>query len=190
MITLVLGGARSGKSSFAEKLAEKRGGDNVVYLATAEPKDKEMEERINHHKENRPDSWETIEEPLSVGEVLASLSPGKMVLLDCITVLISNLLFAAGEGDLAGQREKVDFFKKEEMVIGEMEKIVEAADDKELIIVSNEVGMGIVPAHRLGRGFRDIAGRANQYLAEKADKVYLTVAGLPVELKELSQKLT
>lgn len=185
MITLILGGARSGKSSFAEKLAQKKGGDEVNYLATAEAKDEEMKNRIEKHKEQRNKKWKTIEEPLSVGEVLSSLSKGEVVLVDCITVYISNLIFL----NLDERDEKINFKVKEKLIMEKMKRIVRASKNKEVILVSNEVGMGIVPGNEMGREFRDIAGRVNQFLAKKAEKVYLSIAGLAVELKEISAKL-
>ena len=193
MITLILGGARSGKSSFTEKIAKKNGGDEVIYLATAEAKGKEMKERIKHHQEQRNDNWKTIEEPLSVGEVLSSISENKVVLVDCMTVYISNFLFS----DLKKQdkivensnSDEINYRDKEKIIMDEMKIIVSSSKNKNVILVSNELGMGVVPSNRLGREFRDIAGRVNQYLAKKADEVYITIAGLPVELKELSAKL-
>lgn len=185
MVTLILGGARSGKSSFAEKLAQKKGGDEVYYLATAEAKDKEMKKRIEKHKEQRNKKWKTIEEPLSVGEVLSQISKGEVVLIDCITVYISNLLFS----NLEEINKNIKFEDKEKLIIKKIEKIVTTSKNKEVILVSNEVGMGIVPGNKMGREYRDIAGRVNQFLAQKADKVYITIAGLPVELKEITAKL-
>ncbi len=193
MITLILGGARSGKSSFAEKKAQKIGGNEVIYLATAEAKDDEMKERIKHHQQQRNDNWQTLEEPLFVGEVLSSLSEKEVVLIDCITVYISNLLFV----DLNEEKDKsndsnsqeINFRDKEKIIMEKMKKLVAATKNKNVILVSNELGMGVVPSTKVGREFRDIAGRVNQYLAKKADEVYITIAGLPVELKELSAKL-
>src|SRR6056297_329961 len=184
MLTLVLGGARSGKSSFAEKLAQKIGGDEVIYLATAEANDEEMKKRIEHHQNKRNKEWKTIEEPLALGEVLSSISAGEVVLIDCITIFLTNLLFLNSNKD-----EKINYDEKEDIIMNKIKKLVKAANNKKVILVSNEIGMGVVHSSKLGREFRDIAGRANQYLAKKADEVYITIAGLPVELKELSSKI-
>ncbi len=184
MITLVCGGARSGKSSFAEKIACHRGGMDVIYLATAEAGDKEMAERIKKHKQSRPQEWETKEESLQVSKVLSEINPHKVILLDCITVLVSNLLLQ-GEVD-----EKMDKEDIEARIMKEMEEIITVVKRKklEIIIVTNEVGMGLVPDNELGRLYRDIAGRVNKYLATNADEVYITFAGLPIEIKEQGLK--
>lgn len=184
MITLILGGARSGKSSFAEKLAQEVGGDQVIYLATAEAKDSEMKKRIKHHQNSRNNKWKTIEEPLSLGEVLSSISEGRVVLIDCITIFLSNILFSD-----TGENQKIDFAKKEVEIMNKSEKIIKESKNKEVILVSNEIGMGVVPDNELGREFRDIAGRVNQFLAKKADEVYITIAGIPVELNKLKTKI-
>jgi len=184
MLTLILGGARSGKSSFAEKIAQKKGGNEVSYVATAEARDEEMKKRIKKHKNMRNSNWQTIEEPLFLGEVLSSLSPGKVVLVDCITIFITNHIFLN-----ENKNEKIDYSSKEEKIIEEIEKIIEQSKNKDVILVSNEIGMGVVPSNKLGREFRDIAGRVNQFLAQEAAEVYLTIAGIPVELKELRSKI-
>lgn len=184
MITLILGGARSGKSSFAEKIAQKNGGDDVIYLATAEAKDKEMEKRIKHHQKTRNKEWKTIEEPLYIGEVLSSIPDGKVILIDCITIFVTNHIFSD-----TNESEEIDYDKKENIIMEKVQKIVEESKNKEIVLVSNEIGMGLVPTTELGREFRDISGRVNQFLAKKADEVYITIVGLPVELKELSNKI-
>ncbi len=180
MITLVLGGARSGKSNFAEKIANYRGGQDVIYLATAEPGDQEMAARIEKHIKARPAEWETIEETLKVSRVLADITSNRVVLLDCITVLVSNLLLQGGVN------QEMDDDSREAEVMKEIKAIIKVANKKklELIMVSNEVGMGLVPGNKLGRLYRDIAGRVNKYLAANADEVYITFAGFPVEIKK------
>ncbi|MFW6409842.1 MAG: bifunctional adenosylcobinamide kinase/adenosylcobinamide-phosphate guanylyltransferase [Halanaerobiales bacterium] len=178
MIYLLLGGARSGKSSLAEEMALNLEGDEVYYLATARSGDDEMKKRIENHKKNRPASWQTIEEPLSPGEAISSLPFSSIILLDCITMLVSNLLLEESEVD------------RELLVKKEIEKIIKEGENRNLIIVTNEVGMGIVPDKKLARKYRDLLGWTNQYLAQKADRVYLVVAGIPVGLKELETKLT
>lgn len=188
MIRLILGGARSGKSSFAEMIAKTSGGSEVIYLATAEAGDQEMEERIEKHQQSRPDTWKTIEEPYQVSKVINSVSPGSVVLLDCITVLISNILMKGEKVDK--DRDDFEFRGSEEEVLEELASLIKGAKENnlELIMVSNLIGMGLVPAYKLGRECRDVAGRGNQYLGREADEVYLTCAGLPIEIKELGLK--
>ena len=188
MITLVLGGARSGKSSFAQQIAWQRGGYDVIYLATALSGDEEMAARIKDHRQNRPIEWKTIEEPLQVSKIFSALPPGQVVVLDCLTILISNILLReaeAGPTDFdfaAASNEKEVFLEIEMMLKHSREKKLD------LIMVSNEVGQSLVPTYRLGRLYRDVVGRANQLLAGVAGQVYLLYAGLPVEIKELAQK--
>lgn len=186
---LILGGARSGKSSFAEKIAENLGKKVVVYLATAQALDQEMEERIKHHQNQRPKDWKTVEEPIEVNKVLESIEKGKTVLMDCLTLYISNMILKKEElnDDENNLQQKVDIEKE---IIEEIKKIITTAQSKDLnlIIVSNEVGQGVVPNNELGRLFRDIAGRANQFTADKVDKVFLTVAGFPLDIKDISLK--
>ena len=211
MITLVLGGARSGKSSFAERLAYKQGKDEVIYIATAEAEDGEMKDRIKQHRKDRPSSWRTIEESYQVGEEISSLPANKVILLDCITLLISNWLLKGNKSDgeknrpgdtnrseesknnkesKGGQGQKIkNHAQNEDQIMDKMKEIVVAASDKDLIIVSNEVGLGLVPSYKLGREYRDIAGRVNQYLASQADKVYFSIAGLQVDIKDLAVDL-
>ncbi len=185
-IILVLGGARSGKSSFAEKIAKEIGGEKVTYIATAEALDEEMEKRIARHKSQRPKNWETIEESTDIYKAIQRLDNNQTVLIDCLTLYISNLLLKENsEGDLDLQQKQ----KLEEDIIENIDRVFEYAEKKDidLIIVSNEVGQGLVPSYELGRLFRDISGRANQYISSKADKVYLTIAGFPLDLNELSK---
>jgi len=186
---LILGGARSGKSSFAEKIAENLGETEVVYLATAQALDQEMEDRIKHHQNQRPKDWKTVEEPIEVNKVLESIEKGKTVLMDCLTLYISNMILKTEElnDDENNLEQKVNIEKE---IIEEIKKIITTAQarDLNLIIVSNEVGQGVVPNNELGRLFRDIAGRANQFTADKVDKVFLTVAGFPLDIKDISLK--
>jgi adenosylcobinamide kinase / adenosylcobinamide-phosphate guanylyltransferase len=173
VLTLFTGGARSGKSARAEQYAARIGGP-VLYLATAEARDAEMRQRIAHHQERRPPGWATREEPLAVAAVLEGVAPGTTVLLDCLSLLVSNLLLA-NEHD------------PEPVVESEVAAIIAAVHtrDLRLIVVSNEVGMGIVPAYALGRVYRDLLGRANQRIAAAAAEVYLVVCGIAVELRAL-----
>jgi len=170
-VTLVTGGARSGKSRFAEKLAEGfaplRG-----YIATGQAGDAEMGERIARHRGRRGCEWETVEEPLELTEALARVDGLYTVLLvDCITLWISNLLFHCEAGAAA--------------VLPRVERFTQSFGTltTPLVIVTNEVGMGIVPEHPLARTFRDLAGEANELIAARADEVYVTISGLPLKLK-------
>jgi len=178
-LILVLGGARSGKSRVAEELAG-RLGRRVVYLATAEPRDPEMAARIAHHRQRRPSSWHTIEAPLQVGEALARVAAqADVALLDCLTLLASNILAPLGDSP--------DPAEAEARLEREVDSLLAAyeAGSASLIIVSNEVGWGLVPTSPLGRVYRDILGRAHQRLAARADLVLLVVAGIAVDLKKL-----
>jgi adenosylcobinamide kinase/adenosylcobinamide-phosphate guanylyltransferase len=170
-VILVTGGARSGKSRFAERLAEGfaplRG-----YLATGQPGDSEMAERIARHRGRRGSEWQTVEEPLEVSDaIVRNDALFTVLLLDCVTLWLSNLLFH-GEGGAPEALLRVAGFTESFPSL-----------KTPLIIVSNEVGMGIVPEHPLARSFRDLAGEANEMIAAKADEVYVTISGLPLKLK-------
>ena len=174
---LILGGARSGKSRKATEIAQTR--DEVIYLATGVPTDEEMENRIARHKEDRPDSWETIEEPVDAGEVLRELEAESFsgaIILDCLGFWLSNTM---RETELDGQGGLEDFVERK--ITEELGATLDA--DFELIVVSNEVGMGVIPESPAGRKFRDGLGRANQVVGQLADEVYLMVAGFPLQLK-------
>lgn len=176
-LTLILGGVRSGKSDYAQRLAAESGRP-VVYLATATAGDEEMAERIARHRAARPAHWRTLEAPTNVGQALeAVLAGGEVVLMDCLTLLVSNLMMEEGEEVTEGQLVA--------RVTGELEALLEvcAAREAALIVVSNEVGMGLVPPYPMGRVYRDVLGRANQWLAARADRVVLMVAGIPMEVK-------
>ncbi len=178
--TLILGGARSGKSRFAQQLALELGGSHVTYLATAETTDKEMEKRIELHRRDRPESWKTWEGlPERLPEALKDLSG--TCLLDCMTVWLSRMSLAepAMESDDEGL-----WLEAESRIRNLAHRIVEnALHLEQLIIVSNEVGFSLVPPYRLGRRFRDLQGRVNQELSSRSDRVALVVAGLPLWLK-------
>ncbi|HPU41734.1 MAG TPA: bifunctional adenosylcobinamide kinase/adenosylcobinamide-phosphate guanylyltransferase [Acetivibrio clariflavus] len=182
-LIVVTGGARSGKSTFAEKIAKDCNCD-VVYIATSIPFDDEMKARIKKHVEQRPAHWKTIEAYKDLDKHLAGIESGQAVyLLDCITIMITNLMLEASiDWDNASGSE-CDFV--ESRIKLEMEKLLKVVDEKDttFILVTNEVGMGIVPENKLSRIFRDIAGRVNQMLAQAADEVYFCVSGIPVKIK-------
>jgi adenosylcobinamide kinase/adenosylcobinamide-phosphate guanylyltransferase len=166
-LTLVLGGARSGKSRYAEALIESAV-DRALYLATAEPLDDEMRVRIAHHRARRGTRWTTVEEPLALADALVRESRlGHPVLVECLTIWLSNVLLAGRDAD----REIAAFMSAL--------KRIEAP----VVVVANEVGMGIVPENALARAFRDHAGRLNREIAALADRVILVVAGLPLVVK-------
>ncbi|MBP5097538.1 adenosylcobinamide kinase/adenosylcobinamide-phosphate guanylyltransferase [Pseudomonas protegens] len=169
MLQLILGGARSGKSRLAEKLA----GDSalaVTYIATSQPLDGEMNQRIAHHRDRRPAHWGLIEEPLELARVLQeSAGEGRCLLVDCLTLWLTNLLMLEDPERLAAEREAL------------LQCV--ASLPGEIIFVSNETGMGVVPLGELTRRYVDEAGWLHQALAERCQRVVLTVAGLPLTLK-------
>jgi len=180
-LTLILGGARSGKSHYAEQLADQLGGDSVLYVATAQPFDDEMKARIAKHQAERPQSWSTVEAPQQTSNAIverfhATTSLEKVVLIDCLTVLTSNILL---------QFEDPFVDEVEQTVNDEVDGLVQCIEkmDAHFIIVSNEVGLGLVPPYPLGRAYRDLLGRVNQRLARKADRVLFMVAGLSMTVK-------
>jgi adenosylcobinamide kinase / adenosylcobinamide-phosphate guanylyltransferase len=174
----VTGGARSGKSSYAERLAARQP-HPVTYLATLEPLDEEMRERIARHQDQRPDGWTTIEAPRALAEAIRGISGERCVLLDCLSLWVSNRLLALGE-----EPELAAVGVLEQQLVVELEEFVSGARDREAdtIIVSNEVGAGVVPPSALGRAYRDLLGRANQYVSTGADRAWLLVAGRALEL--------
>jgi adenosylcobinamide kinase / adenosylcobinamide-phosphate guanylyltransferase len=173
---LITGGVRSGKSRFAENLATEMAGQ-IVYLATAEPGDAEMAERIARHQQRRPKDWLTIETPLDVPMILRTYQGGYTILLDCLTLYLSNLYFKFQKISEAGELE--------ELLHQELAGLAEivATSEANLIIVTNEVGWGIVPENPLARAFRDLSGWANQQMARVCDEVYLVVCGIPMKFK-------
>jgi adenosylcobinamide kinase / adenosylcobinamide-phosphate guanylyltransferase len=163
-LIFVTGGARSGKSSFALEKARELGGDTVTFVATAERSDDEMMDRIAHHQLERPSAWKTIEAPR---EVLIADLKSKVVLLDCLSLFVSNLLLDG----------------LDESVILERTQNILDSKTQTLIVVSNEVGMGLVPEYPLGRQFRDVLGRANQLVARASTQAFFLVSGIPLRLK-------
>jgi adenosylcobinamide kinase/adenosylcobinamide-phosphate guanylyltransferase len=170
-IVFVLGGCRSGKSSYALERAQQFGGDRKVFIATCIPHDDEMQQRVARHRAERSRGWETVEAPLRLPEAVVDTSRrADTVLVDCLTLWISNLLM---ESDDPAQIEAQ---------IPRLTDAVTAADGP-LILVSNEVGQGIVPENKLARQFRDLVGYVNQAVAGCADEVVWSVAGIPVKIK-------
>jgi len=181
-IVLITGGARSGKSSFAEKLAGNIG-RKVTFIATAQALDEEMTDRIAKHQSNRPKHWETHEEPYQVGQVIQKVGEKtEVVLIDCLTLLVSNLM--------QDYREDASNNILAKNIIMQIKKIVRESlqCSATVIIVSNEVGLGLVPANPMGRFFRDILGQANQIIGADADRVYFMTAGIPLLIKGKSDE--
>jgi adenosylcobinamide kinase/adenosylcobinamide-phosphate guanylyltransferase len=181
-LILILGGARSGKSAHAQSLAGEVGGDAVLYVATAQALDDEMRQRVIAHRAARPAAWVTLEAPRTVGlQILPALaspaSSAQVVLVDCLTILASNAILALGDESEPAAAEAA--------VLAEVEGLLAsyAASTATWIVVSNEVGLGLVPPYPLGRTYRDALGRANQRLAAVADRVLFMVAGLPLTVK-------
>lgn len=165
-VTLVLGGARSGKSRYAESLVA-GAPPPWIYVATAEAFDDEMALRIATHKARRDHRWQTVEAPRDIVDALVDVPPGASILIDCVTLWLSNLLLA--EADIEEEMKRLD--------------AALAQSRRATVLVANEVGCGIVPDNALARRFRDLQGRLNQQLAVRADRVVLMVAGLPLFVK-------
>ena len=175
--TLIIGGARSGKSHFAQELALKSGGA-VLFVATAEAGDEEMKQRIEEHRKARPRTWKTLEVTNNVGyQITQNIGKATTVIIDCITLLINNIFQQHGK--------KLDTATTEKEVMNEIGVLLNCIErvNGSFIIVTNEVGLGLVPADRLSRLYRDLLGKANQVLAQHADEVYLMVAGIPIIIK-------
>jgi len=170
----ILGGARSGKSRFAQELAGEPG-SKVLFVATGEALDEEMKARIDQHKEARPQSWRTLEARTNIGRQLEKqIGDAEVVIIDCLTLLVSNLLGA-----------EPDCVEAEEQLTREITELIACMDklDASFIIVSNEVGMGLVPETKLGRVYRDLLGKANQLIAQRANEVYFMAADIPMKIK-------
>ena len=177
-LTLLLGGARSGKSTLAVQWAQQRA-RQVVFIATAQPSDDEMARRIARHRAERPAHWQTLEIPRGVGAALRRQPPqAEVCILDCVTLLVSNVLLAGTNPDAP------DADRAQQTVAAEIHSLLEAiaASSCAWLVVSNEVGAGLVPPYPLGRLFRDLLGWANRTLAAQADEVYYLIAGIPVPL--------
>lgn len=170
--TLIIGGSRSGKSRHALTLAEQISGNRRIFVATCVPEDDEMKDRVARHQAERPSTWTTLQVPISLGDAIAENgSKADVILIDCLTLWISNLFMETDDTRIVDDH------------IGDLKEALKKAQCP-VLIVSNEVGTGIVPENRLARQFRDMAGFANQRIAECADEVIWMVAGIPVTIKE------
>ena len=177
---LILGGLRSGKSRFAVELAARRG-RRVLFVATATAGDAEMKRRIESHRKARPPGWRTLEAPREVGQsILSGLGDAEVVVVDCLTLLVSNVMNEMGQPSVRTSQRVL-----EEAVRAEIESLIQCMEEApaDFIVVSNEVGAGIVPVNRLARVYSELLGQANQTVAAKADEIYLMVAGIPVRIK-------
>ena len=180
-IILCSGGARSGKSEFAERLALATAG-RKAYVATGQAFDEEMIDRIKKHQERRGEIWNNFEVPLHLAKEWQNISQtADVILIDCLTMLTTNHMMA--HGSIQGQQ---DANQLEATVLAELETLlaaIKSCEGKIVIFVTNEIGLGIVPDNKLARYFRDIAGRVNRTVATAADKLYLTISGVTIELK-------
>jgi len=178
--TLIFGGARSGKSAYAEKLAA-QSGKRVVYIATAQAGDEEMQARIALHRQQRPAAWITVEQTVELADAIRRhAAPDSLVLVDCLTVWLSNLLFSEPHDyPEIGQIIPPGNFARQRAQLLQVLQDVQG----DVILVSNEVGMGIVPQGAVSRWFVDEAGRLNQAVAAACDRVFWVAAGLPLALK-------
>jgi adenosylcobinamide kinase/adenosylcobinamide-phosphate guanylyltransferase len=180
-LTFLLGGARSGKSTHAERLARQIGG-NATYIATAEALDPEMADRIAAHQRKRPEDWRTLEIPRRIAAVLEKAPPrSQVIILDCLTLLVTNILLAVSPEE--DEPEEAVAFN---LVKGELEALLAFIERHEAhwILVSNEVGLGLVPPYPLGRVYRDLLGWANQQVAARANEVLWMVAGIPLPIHQ------
>lgn len=188
LVHLILGGARSGKSRWAQRLAE-ASGRPVLFLATATAGDAEMAERIRAHQSSRPAGWRTIESPLQLlAPVREHARPGDLLLIDCLTLWVSNRLLHQIGTTTPESVPSADWRAIEDALIREIDQLIAwiRAHRIAAILISNEVGLGLVPPYPLGRRYRDALGQVNQALAARADSVILMVAGLPIELRSLT----
>ena len=180
-LILVLGGARSGKSAYAQQLAHTQGAERVLFVATAEARDDDMAQRIAKHRQSRPASWHTLEAPQHIGAAIQrSRGHIPVVLIDCLTLLVSNVLLSLNL--------PLTLETAQRAVTKEVDALLQVcqASAATFIVVSNEVGLGLVPDTALGRLYRDLLGQANQTLAANAQAVYFMVAGLAVDVKALA----
>ncbi len=188
-LILILGGARSGKSTFAERLAA-NSGKRVAFIATATASDTDMQDRIARHRASRPATWTTIEEPLDLVHALQEASNrADIILLDCMTLWLSNWM---GQQEFVVEDEVAYKNSSTERVLAIIEALLAVVRtlpvEKTVLVVSNEVGLGIVPMHPLSRTYRDMLGWVNQRIAQDAERVYLMIAGLAVDIKQLDSE--
>ena len=179
--TLILGGARSGKSNFAQELALKSG-KPVLFVATATASDEELRQRIEEHRKARPADWTTLETTSHLGSLITgNIGKSQTVIIDCITLLVNNILFEH-VSDTNGQ---INARHAEKDVIAELGGLIDCIKlaNASFIIVTNEVGLGLVPGDPVSRLYRDLLGKANQMLAQQVDEVYLMTAGIPLRIK-------
>jgi adenosylcobinamide kinase / adenosylcobinamide-phosphate guanylyltransferase len=172
-IIFITGGARSGKSTYAQQLAADMS-EKVLFVATSEARDSEMKKRIANHRRQRPKSWQTLECPLEIAAGIGAVKDRDLILIDCITLLVSNIM--GSSRNMAAAEKKA---------VQELEALIKLMQKSEydFVIVSNEVGLGIVPENVMARQYRDLLGKANQMLAASATEVYFMAAGIPLKLK-------
>lgn len=182
-IVFVTGGAKSGKSAFAESLCIERN-DKTGYIATSIPFDDEMKEKVRLHKERRPSNWTTYEIYEDVFKIIENVSKEcDTVMLDCITLMVNNLMFKYDMNPQDLSNEELE--KMDEYIFNQFEKLIEEIRSTNLyfVFVTNEIGMGVVPANKLSRIYANTAGKINQYVASHSDDVYLVISGIPVKIK-------
>ena len=182
-IVFVTGGAKSGKSAFAESLCIERN-DKTGYIATSIPFDDEMKEKVRLHKERRPSNWITYEIYEDVFKIIENVSKEcDTVMLDCITLMVNNLMFKYDMNPQDLSNEELE--KMDEYIFNQFEKLIEEIRKTELdfVFVTNEIGMGVIPANKLSRIYANTAGKINQYVASNSDEAYLVISGIPVKIK-------
>lgn len=182
-IIFVTGGAKSGKSAFAESLCIEKN-DKTGYIATSIPFDDEMKEKVRLHKERRPSEWKTYEIYRDIFKKIEIISKDcNIVMLDCITLMINNLMFDYNLNPQELSNKELE--KMEKFIFEQFEKLLEEIKKTDLyfVFVTNEIGMGVVPENKLSRIYSNIAGKINQYVASKSDEVYLVISGIPVKIK-------
>lgn len=175
-LTFIMGGARSGKSRYAQQMAEESG-KTVLFVATATAGDEEMAARIRTHRASRPAGWQTLEAPLHVGQAIRQAPQTGLILVDCLTLLASNVLMELPESTQEAEYEAALMVEIDDLIGAYWESAAE------WVVISNEVGLGLVPPYPMGRMYRDALGKANQRLAQEAGVVYFMVAGIPLAVK-------
>ena len=181
-VVMITGGARSGKSTIAEKMCKEKKGQ-VVYIAAAVATDDDMVDRIAHHKARRPGDWVTIEQSCGFAALADDprLRGCDVLLFDCVTTMITNHMVASGLDFEACSMD--DMQRLEDSIRADTADLLKLAQNRQMVIVTNEVGQGVIPAYRMGRMFADISGRVNAYIARQADEVYCMISGLSMRLK-------